>query len=78
MRTVTGFRAFSRRGVLRRGFPGAAVPLSGAWLAHAPAAQAERADVSNVDHGTVTVVDTQRLTAISSDSVGIGEVNTGR
>jgi hypothetical protein len=45
MRTVTGFRAFSRRGVPRRGFPGAAVLLAGAWLALAPVADAARAYV---------------------------------
>jgi len=69
MRIVTGFRAFRRRRVWRRGIPQALL-LAGAWLALAPAAQAARAYVSNEDDGTVTVVDTQRLTALATLPVG--------
>ena len=70
MRTVTGFRAFPRRNVLRRRTPEAAVLLAGAWLALASVAQAARAYVSNEDDDTVTVVDTQRLTALATLPVG--------
>jgi YVTN family beta-propeller protein len=66
---VTRFRAFRRRPVLRRGIPAAAL-LAGAWLALAPMAQGARAYVSNEDDGTVTVVDTQRLTALATLTVG--------
>jgi YVTN family beta-propeller protein len=67
---VTCFRAFRRGGALRRGIPGAAVLLASAWLALASAAQAARVYVSNEDDGTVTVVDTQRLTALATLPVG--------
>jgi YVTN family beta-propeller protein len=67
---VTRFRVFPRRGVLRRGTARAAVLLAGTWLALAPAAKAARAYVSNEDDGTVTVVDTQRLTALATLAVG--------
>lgn len=70
MRTVTRFRAFRRRGARRHLIPGIAVLLAGAWLALAPAAWAARAYVSNEDDGTVTVVDTQRLTALATLPVG--------
>jgi YVTN family beta-propeller protein len=70
MRTVTHFRAFGRRGAQRRRVPGIAVLLASAWLALAPAAEAARAYVSNEDDGTVTVVDTQRLTALATLTVG--------
>jgi YVTN family beta-propeller protein len=66
---VTRFRAFARRPVLRCVIPGA-VLLAGAWLALAPAAQAARAYLSNEDDGTVTVVDTQRQTALATLPVG--------
>ena len=67
---VTRFRAFPRPGVLRRGTRRAAVLFAGSWLALAPAAEAARAYVSNEDDGTVTVVDTQRLTALATLPVG--------
>ena len=70
MRTVTRFREFRRRGAQRHLIPGIAVLLAGAWLALAPAAEAARAYVSNEDDGTVTVVDTQRPTALATLSVG--------
>src|SRR5215469_16837555 len=70
MRTVTRFRAFRRRGARRHLIPGTAVLLAGASLALAPAAGAARAYVSNEDDGTVTVVDTQRLTALATLPVG--------
>src|SRR5215472_6091356 len=70
MRTVTRFRAFRRRGARRHLIPGTAVLLAGAWLALAPAAGAARAYVSNEDDGTVTVVDTQRLTVLATLPVG--------
>jgi DNA-binding beta-propeller fold protein YncE len=70
MRTVTRFRAFGRRGTQRHLIPGIAVLLAGAWLALAPAAETARAYVSNEDDGTVTVVDTQRLTALVTLPVG--------
>jgi YVTN family beta-propeller protein len=44
--------------------------LAGAWLALASVAQAARAYVSNEDDDTVTVVDTQRLTALATLPVG--------
>jgi YVTN family beta-propeller protein len=44
--------------------------LAGAWLALAPAVQAARAYVSNEDDGTVTQVDTERLTALATLAVG--------
>jgi YVTN family beta-propeller protein len=44
--------------------------LGSAWLALAPAVHASRAYVSNEDDGTVTVVDTQRLAAVTTLSVG--------
>ena len=67
---VTRFRAFPRPGVLRRGTRRAAVLFAGSWLALAPAAEAARAYVSNEDDGTVTVVDTQSLTALATLPVG--------
>jgi YVTN family beta-propeller protein len=70
MRTVTHFRAFRRRGAQRHLIPGIAVLLAGAWLALVPAAEAARSYVSNQDDGTVTVVDTQRLTALATLPVG--------
>ena len=69
MRTVTGVRAFRRRGVLRCGIPQALL-LAAVWLALAPEAKAARAYVSNEDDGTVTVVDTERLTALATLPVG--------
>jgi len=72
MRTVTGFRAFRRGSVPRRApaARAAAALLAGTWLALAPAAQAARAYVSNEDDGTVTVVDTESLTALATLPVG--------
>jgi YVTN family beta-propeller protein len=70
MRTVTHFRAFRRQGAQRHLIPGITVLLAGAWLALAPAAEAARAYVSNEDDGTVTVVDTQRPTALATLTVG--------
>ena len=64
-----GFRAFPRR-MLRRRIAGPAVLLASVWLALTPAAEAARAYVSNEDEGTVTVVDTQRLTALATLPVG--------
>ena len=66
---VTRFRAFARRPMLRRVIA-AAVLLAGVWPALAPAAQAARAFVSNEDDGTVTVLDTQRQTALATLPVG--------
>jgi YVTN family beta-propeller protein len=63
------FRAFARRWVFRRRIPGALL-LAGVGLALAPVAQSARAYVSNEDEGTVTVVDTQRLTALATIPVG--------
>src|SRR5215471_15692821 len=72
---VTCFRVFQRRSVLqRRPWPWEWVPpaalLIAAWLAPASAAHAARAYVSNEDDGTVTVVDTQRLAALATLTVG--------
>jgi len=67
---VTRFHAFRRPGVLHRGTRSATLLLAGSWLALAPAAEAARAYVSNEDDGTVTVVDTQRLTAVATLPVG--------
>ena len=70
MRTVTGFRASGREAMLRRVTPARAALLAGAWLALEPAAQAARAYVSNEDDGTVTAVDTQRLTVLATLPAG--------
>ncbi|HEX8781839.1 MAG TPA: cytochrome D1 domain-containing protein, partial [Steroidobacteraceae bacterium] len=67
---MTDFRAIRRRGAQRQLIPGIAVLLAGAWLALAPAAEAARAYVSNEDDGTVTVVDTKRLQALATLTVG--------
>jgi YVTN family beta-propeller protein len=61
--TVTPFRDFSHVPLLT-------LAIAGAWLALAPSAHAARAYVSNEDDGTVTVVDTQQLTAIATIPVG--------
>jgi YVTN family beta-propeller protein len=60
---VTSVGAFLRR-------PFLALGLCTAWLGLASAAYAARAYVSNEDDGTVTVLDTQRLTVISTVAVG--------
>ena len=66
------FRAFPRGAGLHPAPCGraAAALLAGSWLALAPAVHAARAYVSNEDDGTVTVVDTQHLAAVTTLSVG--------
>jgi YVTN family beta-propeller protein len=68
---VTCFDSFPERVSLRQPWQAAQTALLlAAWLALAPAAEAAHAYVSNEDDGTVTVVDTQRLTALATLSVG--------